>query len=206
MTVGVEHVEKVYNTYSRFYDLIFGKVFESGRERAPFLLDLGPELELQFAEKSPLAGADLFLGLQLRAATSWGDINPSYEGLVFNPELKWLKSFSEQRRSELKFKITPGFATAKYMDFFYGVEERFATPMRPAYDSDGGYLGTDFSLSFTHAIASNYEIFVGTKLSVLSGAKNDDSPLFKDDINTAVFAAFLWKFWESKRRVPVEID
>ncbi len=46
MAVGVEHVEKVYNTYSRYYDLIFGKVFESGRERAPYLLDLGPGMEL----------------------------------------------------------------------------------------------------------------------------------------------------------------
>ncbi|MGW8180819.1 MAG: class I SAM-dependent methyltransferase [bacterium] len=40
MAVGVEHVEKVYNTYSRFYDITFGKVFESGREMAPYLLDL----------------------------------------------------------------------------------------------------------------------------------------------------------------------
>ena len=46
MTVGVEHVEKVYNTYSRFYDFIFGKVFESGRERAPYLLDIRPGMNL----------------------------------------------------------------------------------------------------------------------------------------------------------------
>jgi phosphatidylethanolamine/phosphatidyl-N-methylethanolamine N-methyltransferase len=46
VTVGVEHVEKVYNTYSRFYDITFGKVFESGREMAPHLLDLRPGMEL----------------------------------------------------------------------------------------------------------------------------------------------------------------
>ena len=36
----VEYVEKVYNRYSSVYDLIFGRVFKSGRERAPQLLDL----------------------------------------------------------------------------------------------------------------------------------------------------------------------
>jgi phosphatidylethanolamine/phosphatidyl-N-methylethanolamine N-methyltransferase len=44
--VSVEYVEKVYNRYSGFYDLIFGKVFNSGREMAPYLLDLFPQAEL----------------------------------------------------------------------------------------------------------------------------------------------------------------
>lgn len=41
-----EYVEKVYNRYSSFYDLIFGKVFQSGREMAPTLLDLFPGAKL----------------------------------------------------------------------------------------------------------------------------------------------------------------
>lgn len=36
----IEYVEKLYNRYSSFYDLIFGKVFDGGREMAPELLDL----------------------------------------------------------------------------------------------------------------------------------------------------------------------
>lgn len=46
MTVGVEYMEKVYNRYSRFYDLIFGRVFHSGREMAPMLLELRPDMKL----------------------------------------------------------------------------------------------------------------------------------------------------------------
>ena len=41
-----EYIEKVYNRYSRFYDLIFGRVFQSGREMAPLLLDLAPDSNL----------------------------------------------------------------------------------------------------------------------------------------------------------------
>lgn len=46
MGVGVEYVEKVYNRYSKFYDFIFGPFFHSGREMAPYLLDLRPGMRL----------------------------------------------------------------------------------------------------------------------------------------------------------------
>lgn len=44
--MSVEHVERVYNTYSSVYDLIFGKVFEGGRLRAPDLLNLYSDAQL----------------------------------------------------------------------------------------------------------------------------------------------------------------
>lgn len=44
--MSVEYVEKVYNRYSSIYDLVFGKVFHSGREMAPVLLDLFPGAQL----------------------------------------------------------------------------------------------------------------------------------------------------------------
>jgi len=46
VSVEVEYVEKVYNRYSSFYDVVFGKVFHAGRELAPDLLDLLPGAEL----------------------------------------------------------------------------------------------------------------------------------------------------------------
>ena len=44
--MSVEYVEKLYNRYSGFYDLVFGKVFNNGREMAPLLLDLSPGTRL----------------------------------------------------------------------------------------------------------------------------------------------------------------
>jgi phosphatidylethanolamine/phosphatidyl-N-methylethanolamine N-methyltransferase len=37
-----KHIEHVYNQYAKVYDLIFGKVFQAGRERAPSLLEVFP--------------------------------------------------------------------------------------------------------------------------------------------------------------------
>ena len=44
--MSVEYVEKVYNRYSSFYDLLFGRVFQSGRDMAPELLSLAPGSQL----------------------------------------------------------------------------------------------------------------------------------------------------------------
>jgi phosphatidylethanolamine/phosphatidyl-N-methylethanolamine N-methyltransferase len=41
-----KHTEAVYDSYAWIYDLLFGKVFQSGRERAPFLLKLFPGAKL----------------------------------------------------------------------------------------------------------------------------------------------------------------
>ena len=46
MSADVAYMEKVYNCYSRFYDQIFGKMVDSGREMAPFLLELSPQSQL----------------------------------------------------------------------------------------------------------------------------------------------------------------
>jgi phosphatidylethanolamine/phosphatidyl-N-methylethanolamine N-methyltransferase len=44
--MSVEYMERVYNTYSGVYDFLFGKVFQSGRELGPELLDLFPGAKL----------------------------------------------------------------------------------------------------------------------------------------------------------------
>lgn len=45
--MSVEYVEKLYNRFSTFYDLIYGlKVFNNGRELAPEFLDLFPGAQL----------------------------------------------------------------------------------------------------------------------------------------------------------------
>jgi phosphatidylethanolamine/phosphatidyl-N-methylethanolamine N-methyltransferase len=44
--MSVEYMERVYNRYSGIYDFLFGKVFQSGREMGPQLLDLFPGAQL----------------------------------------------------------------------------------------------------------------------------------------------------------------
>jgi phosphatidylethanolamine/phosphatidyl-N-methylethanolamine N-methyltransferase len=41
--MSVKHIEAVYDSYAWIYDLLFGRVFRSGRDRAPVLLKLFPD-------------------------------------------------------------------------------------------------------------------------------------------------------------------
>jgi phosphatidylethanolamine/phosphatidyl-N-methylethanolamine N-methyltransferase len=44
--MSVPYIERVYNAYAGVYDVVFGKVFQSGREMAPALLNVFPGAKL----------------------------------------------------------------------------------------------------------------------------------------------------------------
>lgn len=189
------------------FDLRFGADSDeidarTGMPDLDFMLEAGPELELQFTD-GHLAGGDLFLALQLRAAFSFDGLDPTYRGLVFNPELRYVKKLW-QPRQQLRVRLKPTFANSEYMNYFYGVEPQFANPLRPAFDAKAGYLGTDLSVAIRQPITKNFEIWTGLRFGFHQGAKNDNSPLYTQDVTPSVYAAFLYKFWESKKKVPVE--
>jgi hypothetical protein len=168
----------------------------TGMPDLDLLLEAGPELEFEFAGQRDQAGA-WFLGLQLRAAASFDGLSPDYRGLSFSPELKYIWEFTET--DEFRFRITPTFATEKYMAYYYDVAPEFARPGRPAYQADAGYLGTDFTLNWQRSFSDRLDFFIGLRASWHDGASNDDSPLFTEDLTTAVYGAVLYRLWASKR-------
>jgi len=185
------------------FDLIFGSdsddiAARTGMPDLDLLLEAGPELELQFVDRGWFA-ADAFLALPVRGALSWDGLDPSFEGLVFAPELKLVRDFGSDRK-QLKFRITPSFASDGYMDYYYEVTPAFATDGRPAFAADGGYLGTEIALSLRWPVAERLELWGGIRQDFHQGAENEDSPLFTDDTTTALYGAFMYRFWESKRR------
>ena len=161
-----------------------------------FLLEAGPELILPFLD-SDLTRGHMELALQLRGAFSFDGLDPSWRGIVFNPELRWIRPL-KQKNQEIKFRLTPAFASNDYMDYYYGVSPQFATPSRPEYRARGGYLGTELTVSLRQPLTRKLEIWSGVRLGYYGGAKNEDSPLFTQKTTTSVYAAFMYKFWESK--------
>jgi outer membrane protein len=169
------------------------------------MLEVGPELELEFTE-STRKGAHIFLALPLRAATSFDGFNPDYRGMVFAPEVRYRRSFEKSRSKytlpELKLRVTPTWASNRDMDYFYKVQEEFATETRDAFDAKGGYIGTEFSASMKYPLSDKLELWGGVTLGYHGGAKNEDSPLFTDKFTESVYVAFIWRLWESKTKVP----
>ncbi len=185
------------------FNLVFGSESDdiaarTGMPDLDLLLELGPELELQFVDRGWLA-ADAFLAFQVRGAFSWEGLDPAYEGLVYSPELKFTRKFGDSGR-EAKLRITPTFATDGYMDYYYAVAPAFATAERPEFSAGGGYLGTEIALSLRIPVARRLELWGGIRQGFYSGARNEDSPLFTDTATTTFYGAFMYRFWESERR------
>jgi outer membrane protein len=162
------------------------------------LIEAGPKIEMEFANKAVFDGR-WFVSLGVRPAVSLGNFDPDYQGLVFNPELLYIKKLSGHR-NEVKIRLAPVFANSRYMGYFYTVGPDSVTPSRPAYKADGGYLGTDLSANWLKRLNKSYEFLLGARISSHHGAANRDSPLFTSDLNYSIFAAISWKFWESENR------
>ena len=118
---------------------------------------------------------------------------------MFNPKL----SFSRENLGDLNLKLFtsagPIFATEKLMDYFYGVDSKYVTPQRATYDADAGYLGSNVTLGLSKRFNKRFRLLIGARFGFHHGATNDDSPLFRDDLNIGVFSAFAWTFASSSR-------
>ena len=69
------------------------------------LLEIGPELEFEFARPAAFGGR-WFLALQLRPAFSFDGLDPTYRGIVFDPEFSYRKKL-DGGRDELRLRIRP---------------------------------------------------------------------------------------------------
>ena len=149
-----------------------------------FQVEVGPELEIEFA-RNEVRGS-WFISPQLRPSFVFDSLVPSYQGLVFSPELIYKKKLQEGE-GDIKVSLMPTLATAKYMDFFYTVDPMFATPTRPAYKADGGYLGTDLTARWKSAFKNNFAYVAGVRVSFYQGAANKNSPLYTQETTFSVF-------------------
>jgi outer membrane scaffolding protein for murein synthesis (MipA/OmpV family) len=165
------------------------------------LAEAGPELEIEFTDN--FLGGELFLALQARGAVSFDGLDSTWRGSVFSSELKHKRRLWSPH-TELLTRITPEIASQTYMDFFYGVSPEFATLARQEYKATSGYLGTKLSFSIKHAFSKTFEIRSGVRFGFYGGAANRNSPLFTDKTTSGAYVAFLWKFWESKRRATAD--
>ena len=192
---------------SDFYeiDLSFGASFPArsednearvGMPDLDWVGEVGPRLKLHLY-KSPRRKLDLSLPVRYVFST---DIKNWHErGYVFNPEFEYRKTLG--KKFSRFFGINLGFtwATEELMDYFYEVEPRFATATRPAYDADGGYLGTNASFFLIQRLTKPLTAFVGVSKNYFSDAKNRSSPLHRDVETESFFLGLNWTLYTQGR-------
>jgi len=161
-----------------------------------FLFGIGPQLIFKLINEP--GHRKLNLNLQARAVYSTDFSSIDSRGYVFNPKLNYTRKHVTDLDLKVFTSVGPIFATEKLMDYFYQVDPEFVTPTRPAYDADAGYLGSNMTLGVSKRFNNRFRLMLGTRLGIHTGATNDDSPLFKDELNVSVFSAFIWSIFQSE--------
>jgi outer membrane scaffolding protein for murein synthesis (MipA/OmpV family) len=169
------------------------------------LIELGPQVIFRgphFGSEARRARIDFALQARVVASIDFDTGSATYRGLVFEPEVEARWPDALGAGTELRASIGPVFATQALQDYFYEVEPRFARPGRPAYQAQGGYLGTDVVVSLSYDLTPRFTAFGGLSASSHAGAANRASPLFERDLTGAAFFGVAVILTESSRRVP----
>jgi outer membrane scaffolding protein for murein synthesis (MipA/OmpV family) len=163
-----------------------------------YLGEIGPQLKIKLGG---LYGGKTELQLPVRAVFSTDFSRVDHRGYLFNPRFSYERQNIFDSGIDMNSSIGSSFATKKLQEYFYGVEPRFATATRPAYEADGGYLGSKISLGLSYGITDRVRVYVGGQVGYYGGAANEDSPLFRQKVNSSIRAGFTWSFFQSDTRV-----
>ena len=164
--------------------------------------ELGPSLEMN-VWRSADRTAKVDLRLPVRGAVTI-ESHPRFVGTQVFPHVNLdIAGPFGQRGWNLGMLAGPVFTDSRYNRYYYGVEPRFATEERHAYQPDGGYAG----MQFIAGVSKRFPKFwVGgfMRYDTLRNAQFVDSPLVTSKRYLAGGFGFSWIFAESSQHVAVE--
>ena len=163
-----------------------------------YLVEIGPQIKIKLGE---LYGGKTELQLPARAVLSTDLGRVDHRGYLFNPKFSYKRQNIFNSSIDMVSSIGSSFATKKLHEYFYRVEPRFATATRTAYEADGGYLGSKITLVLSYGITNRVRAYVGGHVGYYGGAANEDSPLFRQKVNSSVHLGLTWSIVQSDTRV-----
>jgi hypothetical protein len=165
--------------------------------------EIGPALNVNIW-KDKQAQINLTCSLPVRAVFSTDFSEVRFEGWVFSPRINFDKGdIIPQTGLNLGISAGPMFADSGYHDYYYKVEEAYATAARPAYSAGGGYSGS----TLTVGLSKSYKQFIFNAFvsaDFLYGAAFQDSPLVKNKISIMSGVNISWIFLKSKQTVATD--
>lgn len=165
-------------------------------------IEVGPSLDLTLWRSSDRA-TRLDLRLPLRGAVTLSS-DPRFIGVQFFPHLNIdIASPAGLTGWNLGMLAGPVFTDKRHNRYFYSVPPEQATAQRPAYETGGGYAGTEMIVALSKRFP---KFWVGgfARYDTLNGARFVDSPLVTSKRYFAAGIAISWIFGQSSQRVPVD--
>ncbi len=158
-----------------------------GMPNLDWVLSIGPQIKY-YLFRNQFHRFFFRMPMRLNSCTNFST-RTQFCGIVFNPGFRhsiWLKNWGE-----LTFRFEGFFHSSEYQQYFYEVQDKYATPERPAYHAGAGFLG--FVHGIFHSLPfDGWEISTSVNLYDYSLAVNQNSPLFVHKTNYALFFAFVF--------------
>lgn len=165
-------------------------------------IEFGPQVNVKLWQGEQ-PGRQLKLLLPLRAAFT---LNKRFQsiGWVLHPKLNLdVGSLPALPGWNIGLQAGALFGDRRQHQYFYGVDNAYATAGRPAYEARGGFAGMQYLVG----VSKRYEKhWVGAFLRYdnLSGASFADSPLVRTRNYVAAGVAISWILGESSTRVMTD--
>jgi len=165
--------------------------------------EIGPSLEVLMAENKE-KGYKVSFNFPGRAVFSTDLLHVIHQGWTFSPCLN-LDVFERGTRRGWNLGMGFGlvFGDQTFHDYYYRVDQAYATPARPAYSATGGYGGLQLSASLGKDF-NKFRLNLFARADLLNGAVFSDSPLVKTSISILAGFSISYFFWESQTLVEAE--
>jgi outer membrane scaffolding protein for murein synthesis (MipA/OmpV family) len=163
------------------------------------LIEFGPMATVKLGDLSRRPGEGRWtLELPLRGVFDIGD-GFGHRGMAFEPELIW----SVRNRGGFSGTARVGLLIAdkRLARHFYGVDPRFATATRAAYEADSGLVATRLAFTLGRTLGTDWNLFAFARFDSVAGAANEASPLVKRTTGATFGVGLAWTWKRSAERV-----
>lgn len=166
------------------------------REGMPDLdsaFEFGPSLN--FALDGDIKDDGWLLRFPIRAVVTASEDGFEYIGYLFNPKLTYLyERGHDQWRSSTS--VGAFWASEKFHDYYYQVDEAFVREGRPFYDAEAGFSGAFIKTSLSKR-TGKWRYGVSVRYDNINNASFDDSPLVETNHHFSVSFFLAHYFWKS---------
>ncbi|MGX1110833.1 outer membrane protein [Pseudoalteromonas sp. MBR-15] len=166
-----------------------------GMDDLDWVFELGPSLNY-YVIGEPNSKEHMYFSLFVRKAiaTDFGDVDDI--GWRYGPSIYYTIPLLEQAHSQFSvaFRGNVNFATERYLDYYYAVNEIESNATRQIYASRSGFSGADVSIGL-HFDTPNYWLGGFVKYHHLANSQQHASPLVKQDYNVSIGFGVAWKFY-----------
>lgn len=179
-------------------------VARQGMSDLDWALEIGPSLNVHLYY-SANQKTNLDLRLPLRSVTATDFMHTQNIGWLLQPQLAL--DLYGIRHSAWKIGIIGGLILTdqRYQQYFYDVAPQYATATRPAYTANGGYSGSQLSLTVNKR-ENGRRIGGFIKWENLESASFADSPLVKNKQYFTLGFVVLWALDKSAKMTEMNND